>query len=439
MFCNNCGEKLVEGKKFCATCGEKVEQETKTKPINPANPVNPTNPTNPVNPRPRSYRRAEPLPPVQPTKKNPLKTIAYIFGGFFAFSVVLSMFSDSDTSTSYHSSSSSSSSNSVNGGNSVSQNNGKEETEEIVAPIPKTTEEIEGEYKSTCSPYDYQTIFRDSEKYKGELATFTGEATQVLVEDNIVNIRMSVTKSEIFGSDFYEDVIFVIYEMAEGESRILEKDIITVYGKLNGVLTYESVLGGNVTVPRVDVKYIDNITAGDEVYVPPVSTPEAPTQGDGSLQELDFYFDVIKDYANALIDEYSMEKLEAENLNYLTKYYSYGEIGCAMLDVDNNGVKELFIGEYDGYDQGLFLDLYTIENNKLVLVTRNAELYRHFLCEDYLFYYLQSGNHVDPTVEGTYQLMGSELVPIYGNPQKNSDSVQAAIDYVPLEQYLSRS
>ena len=43
----------------------------------------------------------------------------------------------------------------------------------------------------------------------------------------------------------------------ENESKILEDDIVTIYGICKGDKTYTSVLGSNVTIPSIEVKYWD--------------------------------------------------------------------------------------------------------------------------------------------------------------------------------------
>ena len=49
-------------------------------------------------------------------------------------------------------------------------------------------------------------------------------------------------------------------EVPEESDRILEDDIITIWGECDGLYSYESVLGSKVSLPKIDVKYysIDN-------------------------------------------------------------------------------------------------------------------------------------------------------------------------------------
>jgi hypothetical protein len=43
----------------------------------------------------------------------------------------------------------------------------------------------------------------------------------------------------------------------EGESRILEDDWITCYGECEGVESYTTVLGSQITIPSMKMKYYE--------------------------------------------------------------------------------------------------------------------------------------------------------------------------------------
>ena len=45
------------------------------------------------------------------------------------------------------------------------------------------------------------------------------------------------------------DVVLVRYISTSGDGRILEDDRVIVYGTSQGVETYESTLGGSITIP----------------------------------------------------------------------------------------------------------------------------------------------------------------------------------------------
>lgn len=116
-----------------------------------------------------------------------------------------------------------------------------------------TPEEAETQYKAACTAYSYDTIARNPDDYRGTYGKYTGEIVQVLESGNSVQLRVNITK----GRYGYSDTIYVVYETKEGEARLLEDDIITIYGENHGTVSYESVLGATITIPCVYAEYID--------------------------------------------------------------------------------------------------------------------------------------------------------------------------------------
>ena len=114
--------------------------------------------------------------------------------------------------------------------------------------------ELEGEekanaFKNECANYSYKDIARDPDQYKGSKIKFYGEIVQVCSENkDLCTYRVMLSNY---------DVIYVTYKRPEGEGRLLEDDNITVYGLCNGLYSYTSVQGAQITIPMVDAKYID--------------------------------------------------------------------------------------------------------------------------------------------------------------------------------------
>lgn len=115
--------------------------------------------------------------------------------------------------------------------------------------------EEKNEFISSCSSYDYKEIARNPSNYRNKHVMFIGEVIQVMegLFDE-VTFRISVTENE-FG--YYEDIIYATYTYSDGESKILENDIVTLYGICEGDYTYTSVLGQSITVPKVSIRYIE--------------------------------------------------------------------------------------------------------------------------------------------------------------------------------------
>lgn len=115
-------------------------------------------------------------------------------------------------------------------------------------------EEEKQAYLNSCQSYTYDEISRNPDNYKDKRAKFEGQVVQVQeVYSNSIILRVDVTKNEY---DFWEDTVYVHYTYSDGESRILEDDIITMYGTLNGLKTYTTIFGGSVTIPDFYAKYI---------------------------------------------------------------------------------------------------------------------------------------------------------------------------------------
>ena len=55
----------------------------------------------------------------------------------------------------------------------------------------------------------------------------------------------------------YKDTIWVNYTYSSDWGKILEDNIVDIWGVLNGTKTYTAVLGNKITVPKVDARSIE--------------------------------------------------------------------------------------------------------------------------------------------------------------------------------------
>ena len=134
--------------------------------------------------------------------------------------------------------------------NIVSQEKAKREAEEKAKK-----EKEEADFKASCQTYTFEQIARNPDNFKGTKVKVTGEVIQVLYGYDSVDIRMNITKEGTY-STYYTDTIYVTYTPEEGEDKILEDDIITVYGTSQGDYSYTSTIGAQVTLPLISGKYI---------------------------------------------------------------------------------------------------------------------------------------------------------------------------------------
>lgn len=209
MYCKNCGKQLEDGVKFCSDCGTPT-----------GNPVMKATPA------------ASPVqePTAQPARREaPKKKKKSIFKRWWFWAIVIAVLFVSCVD---------------------SEPAGPEQ------PVMS-----ESEYKATCEEIDFDTLARNPESYAGNLYTFTGEVLQVVEYSSYIEMRVDVTPVLLDGEVmYYEDTIYMIYHPAEGESKILEGDIITIYGQCAGEETYTSIFGETITLPRINIMYYELVS-----------------------------------------------------------------------------------------------------------------------------------------------------------------------------------
>lgn len=115
----------------------------------------------------------------------------------------------------------------------------------------KAKAEEEENFKASCQTYTFEQMARNPDNFKGTNVKLTGEVIQTMYDTNSVNLRVNITKKEN-----YTDTIYVTYNTKIGEDKILEDDIITIYGTSMGDCSYKTVLGSEVTLPLISAKYI---------------------------------------------------------------------------------------------------------------------------------------------------------------------------------------
>lgn len=114
------------------------------------------------------------------------------------------------------------------------------------ANAAKAAEEAKG-YETGIT---YDQLARTPDDYKGSKVKFSGKVVQVIEGDGKVQLRLAVNNS-------YDNILFLEYDSSLVKSRVLEDDQITIYGISAGTITYQSTMGGNITIPAVLVQKID--------------------------------------------------------------------------------------------------------------------------------------------------------------------------------------
>lgn len=116
-----------------------------------------------------------------------------------------------------------------------------------VAKTLKDSQLTEDEFISLCESANYTDIMRNPDSYKDYLITVNGKVDQVIEGLlNTVNIYVIDSNGNKWACS---------YAYSEGESRILEGDRITIYGRCKGTSNAKTVTGQQVTMPQVDIRY----------------------------------------------------------------------------------------------------------------------------------------------------------------------------------------
>lgn len=94
---------------------------------------------------------------------------------------------------------------------------------------------------------------RNPENFKNKIVYFRGEIDQVQnVYGDKYMLRIS-TKQSTFSEMYLEDTLYVNYE----GTRLLEGDIVDLWGRSVGLKTYTAVLGNEITIPEIDALHIE--------------------------------------------------------------------------------------------------------------------------------------------------------------------------------------
>lgn len=119
----------------------------------------------------------------------------------------------------------------------------EKEAERLAAEEAKKAEEARG-YETGIT---YDQLARTPDDFQYEKVKFYGKVIQVIEGDSTNNYRLAV-------DDNYDNIILLeASKTLTKNNRVLEGDYVTIHGVSYGLYTYESTMGGHITVPIVVV------------------------------------------------------------------------------------------------------------------------------------------------------------------------------------------
>lgn len=103
------------------------------------------------------------------------------------------------------------------------------------------------ECKQNAISIEYKDLMRYPDKYYDIYVVYTGKVLQV--------IQKSSDKYElrIATDSYYDDVVYADIILSKMGINILEGDMIRIYGKAKGNISYIALLGNKITIPHIEV------------------------------------------------------------------------------------------------------------------------------------------------------------------------------------------
>lgn len=132
-----------------------------------------------------------------------------------------------------------------------------------IEPTPeptKTPEEIEQEYKASCKEYKYKDVLRNPADYIGEKVKITVKISTVHEESWMNECKYYFTRSNDEYDWWYGDEYVIFDKREEQKPKLLEDDIITVYGEIADPEHTVSLIVSSSELFAIDMKYIDFIS-----------------------------------------------------------------------------------------------------------------------------------------------------------------------------------
>ena len=117
----------------------------------------------------------------------------------------------------------------------------------------------EDAYKAQCRQMDYKELFRYPDKYKGTKVMVKVRVAQIVSANFSGSRKAWRTYTDNSGYGFYADDEYYMLDKRGGDAvKILENDIITVYGEFTGLEKITRALTSTTDeLPRIEVKYAD--------------------------------------------------------------------------------------------------------------------------------------------------------------------------------------
>ncbi len=126
----------------------------------------------------------------------------------------------------------------------------------VASVVPEISED---DYKAECQTVDYKELCRYPEKYEGTKIVVKVKVSQIIDANFSGSEKAWRTYTDNSGYGFYADDEYYMLDKRGGDAvKILDDDIITVYGEFTGLEKITRALTSTTDeLPRIEVKYAD--------------------------------------------------------------------------------------------------------------------------------------------------------------------------------------
>ena len=115
-----------------------------------------------------------------------------------------------------------------------------------------STESFE-QFRAAAKQASYEDLARNADSLKGAKVRLTGKVIQVVTDEGgKEDLRVQMTR----GDDGWENEIHVEYSRGSGGARVLEDDVVALWGTVLGLATFEGTMGGQATVPSIEAAFV---------------------------------------------------------------------------------------------------------------------------------------------------------------------------------------
>jgi hypothetical protein len=105
----------------------------------------------------------------------------------------------------------------------------------------------------------YDDLARNPTQHMGQIVHLIGHVVQVVYGGDRVVLRIEISRS-VYGN--WTNVIFCDYQrVSPTEPRILENDVVELWGVSEGITSYDAILGQTIEIPRVSAKFIQHLAS----------------------------------------------------------------------------------------------------------------------------------------------------------------------------------